>query len=80
MTFRFKESVMKPIKVLVQSNQVGSFNDVKYMMNSDDFRLKDNSFGYIVLDQNPKYDHKLKTLTTNNVVYKVFNDWSVKAI
>jgi hypothetical protein len=71
---------MKSKKLLVESKQTGSFTNVKYMMNSDDFRLKDDSFGYTVLDQNPKYDHKLKTLTANNVVYKVFNDWSVKAI
>jgi hypothetical protein len=71
---------MKAKKLLVQSNQTGSFSNVKFMMNSDDFRLKDDSFGYTVLDQNPIYNHKLKTLTANNVVYKVFSDWSVKTL
>jgi hypothetical protein len=71
---------MKATKYLVESNQVGSFTNVKYMMASDDFRLKDDSFGYKILDKKPTYNHKEKTLTTNNVVYKVFNDWSVKII
>lgn len=70
---------MKAKKVLVLSKQHGSFSNVKFMFNSDDFRLKDASFGYTVLDQNPTYKHKEKTLTSNGVVYKVFSDWSLKA-
>ena len=71
---------MKSKKVFAQSNQTGSFLNVKFMMKSDDFRLKDDSFGYKVLDDNPVYNHKEKTLTTKYGVYKVFSDWSLKAI
>ena len=71
---------MQSKKVLVESKQTGSFFDVKYMMKSDDFRLKDSSFGYMVLDDNPTYNHKQKTLTTKFGVYQVFSDWSLKLI
>lgn len=71
---------MKVKKVLVLSKEQGSFSNVKYMFNSDDFRLQDESFGYTILDKNPVYNNKEKTLTSNNVVYKVFSDWSLKAI
>lgn len=71
---------MKVKKVLVLSKQHGSFSNVKFMFNSDDFRLQNESFGYTILDANPIYNHKQKTLTSNNVVYKVFSDWSLKAI
>jgi len=75
-----KGNEMKSKKVLVESKQTGSFFNVKFMMKSDDFRLKDDSFGYKVLDNNPVYNHKEKTLTANNVVYRVFSDWSLKTI
>lgn len=71
---------MKVKKVLVLSKQHGSFSDVKFMFNSDDFRLQNESFGYTILDESPIYKHKEKTLTSNGVVYKVFSDWSLKAI
>ena len=50
------------------------------MMNSDDFRLKDESFGYTILDSNPTYKNKEKMLVSNNIVYKVLSDWSLKQI
>ena len=68
---------MKPTKMLVEADEVGRFKNVKYMMKSDDFRLKDSKWGYKVL---PKYDHKQKTLISNGVVYQVLEDWSLKAI
>lgn len=71
---------MKPTKMLVEAEEVGRFKNVKYMMKSDDFRLKDSKWGYKVLDSNPKYDHKQKTLISNGVIYQVFEDWSLKAI
>ena len=71
---------MRVTKVLVLSKEHNGFFNVKFMFNSDDFRLKDESFGYTVLDQTPIYNHKQKTLTSNNVVYKVFSDWSLKTI
>ena len=71
---------MKIKKVLVLSKEHGSFSNVKFMMNSDDFRLKDESFGYKILDNNPVYNHKQKTLTSNNVIFRVFSDWSLKQI
>ena len=71
---------MKAKKVLVSSKQHGSFSNVKFMMNSDDFRLKDESFGYTILDSNPTYKNKEKMLVSNNIVYKVLSDWSLKQI
>jgi len=71
---------MKSKKVFAEINQIGSFSNVKFMMKSDDFRLKDDSFGYKVLDDNPIYNHKQKTLTTKFGVYQVFSDWSLKLI
>jgi len=71
---------MKATKYLVESKQTGSFQNVKFMMASDDFRLKDDSFGYKILDKNPTFNSKQKTLKTNNVVYKVLSDWSLKQI
>ena len=69
----------KPTKFIVSCAAFNGFKDVLFMMCSDDFRLADQKFGYTIIG-NAKHDSKNKTATANGVVYRVFADWSVKAI
>ena len=69
----------KPIKFIVSCASWNGLKDVLFLMRSDDFRLADQKFGYTVIGS-AKHDGKNKTAIANGVVYKVFSDWSVKAI
>ena len=70
---------MKPTNVLAQCDNYNGNANVLFMMNSDDFRLADQNFGYSVIAP-AKYTAKTKTLIANGKTYNVFSDWSVKAV
>lgn len=70
---------MKVSKVLVKCSDYNGSKDVLFMMRQDDNRLVDYSNNYEVLSD-AKYSAKTKTLIANKKSYRVFCDWSVKAI
>jgi hypothetical protein len=73
-----KETAMKAHKVLVEAGKYNNYSNVVFMMGSDDSRLKDQN--YKILDAKPIYDHKTKTLVSNGKKYRIYSDWSAKAI
>jgi hypothetical protein len=66
--------------VLARCRDYNGHPDVLFMMKADDFRLSDPVHGYSVLCRDCKYDRKAKTLTADGVTYRVFADWSLKAV
>jgi hypothetical protein len=52
--------------------------DIRFMMNSDDFRLTDARFAadYTIVGEGA-YDHRARTLTVDGRAYHVFSDWSL---
>jgi len=71
-------------KVLALCAKYNNSLNVLFMMKADDDRIVEgsrfNDGNYTILDPDPVYDHKAKTLTTNQGVYTVFSDWSLRLV
>jgi hypothetical protein len=68
--------------VFVIAASYNGYKNVPFMMEADDFRL-DPSWTvskWTVVDANPVFDRKARTMTVKTGVYTVCSDFSVKKI
>lgn len=71
----------RPHKVLALCKDYNGYKNVFFMMKSDDFRLHDERWGYVLVDNSPVYSSKTQTLSASDGrLFKVFEDWSLKLI
>ncbi len=65
-------------RLMVICRDYNGHKDVRFMMNSDDFRLTDARFAadYAIVGEG-SYDHHARTLTVDGRAYHVFSDWSL---
>ncbi|GEM_PF-4365558 len=73
---------MKKVKLLVIAKDYNGHKDILFMMNENDSRItengKSNNGNYEILDYGD-FENNILTVS-DNVKYKVFEDWSVKEI
>lgn len=67
----------KANKFLVNCANYNGNKNILFMMAADDFRLNDGNWQVI---SPANYDRKTKTLVAEGKQYKVFCDWSVRAV
>jgi hypothetical protein len=65
-------------RLMVICRDFNGDKDVRFMMNSDDFRLTDARFAadYTTVGEST-HDHHARTLTVDGRAYRVFSDWSL---